>query len=103
AGSATQNHLTAHEFAVVFAERARKWLVTRVPAIGARRPLPAVSEELLNADTARRCWMQSPGVEQVASRRYVAGDAFPLRFRRQTATSPARKCIGFVKTDVTYG
>src|SRR5579864_518361 len=46
ARSATQDHLSAHEFAVVFTQRAGRWLITGIRKIRACRPLPDVAEKL---------------------------------------------------------
>src|SRR5437660_9196774 len=47
AGAATQHHLSAHEFAVVFAERASGGLVPGIRQIGAGCPLPDIAKDLL--------------------------------------------------------
>src|SRR5262249_42465323 len=98
-----QNHLTGHKLAVVFAQRTRKGLVSRIAGVGTGRPFPTVPEELLNTHTARGCGMQPPTVEQVPVRRCLARDAFPFFFRWESATSPACKGIGLEETYVAYG
>src|ERR1039458_9557123 len=44
AGAAAQDHLAAHELAVVFAERARGWAETRIGLIGRGGVLPRSEE-----------------------------------------------------------
>ena len=46
-----QNHLAGHKLAVVFAQRSREGLVSRIAGVGAGRPFPTVTEELVDAFT----------------------------------------------------
>src|SRR5690606_7928037 len=46
AGAAAQHKLVAHEFAVVFAYRARRGRVARIRVVGAAGPFPGVAIEL---------------------------------------------------------
>src|SRR5215471_905467 len=85
AGSSPQDHLPGHKFSVVFTERAVQRFKARIGTVGARRPLPAISEELLHARSLRRRGMQAPCIEQVAAWRRAASDKLPFRFGRETA------------------
>ena len=78
---AAQDHLVDHEFAVVFAERARRRPVARIWRIGAARPLPDDAE----------------GVAEHAA----FGRDLPLGFGRQILAGPARERVGLVIADVT--
>ena len=53
AGTAAQDVLVAHEFAVVFAERAGAGAIAGVGRVGAARPFPNVAEHLVKAQIAR--------------------------------------------------
>ena len=50
AGTAAQNVLVAHEFAIVFAERAGRGAITGIRGVGAARPFPNVAKHLLKRD-----------------------------------------------------
>src|SRR5690349_13345147 len=41
-----QHHLPAHEFSVIFTERALQRLKSRISKVRARRPLPTITEQL---------------------------------------------------------
>lgn len=59
AGTAAQDHLIAHEFAVVFADRSGSSLKAWIGKIGTLRPFPHVAKELVGAGTvAGRGWVQ---------------------------------------------
>src|SRR5262245_29718886 len=103
AGPSPQNHLTGHELAVVFAQGPRNGLVAWIPGVGAGRPFPTVSEDLLNTHTGGHGRMKPTGVEQVSLRGCLGRGAFPFRFRGQPTTSPARKCIALEETYVAHG
>src|SRR5271165_653426 len=103
ARSPAENHLAGHELAVVLTERARKRLVSRITGIGARRPFPAIAEELLDTRTSCRSGMELSSVEQVSLDRYLARHVFPLRLSRKPATPPVRKRLGLETTYVAYG
>src|SRR5207237_5083597 len=47
AGTAAQDVLVAHEFAVIFAERARCGVIAGIRRVGAARPFPYVAEHLV--------------------------------------------------------
>src|SRR5690606_39176809 len=77
AAAAAQDQLSAHELAVVFAERARQRAEARVRTVGARGPLPAVA---------------GPGE--------VVGGGLPFGLGRQARARPAGEGIGLVVADV---
>ena len=72
-GTAAQDHLVDHEFAVVLAHGARGRLVTGVGQIGAVGPLPDLVEQPGKIRCGSRC-------------------VFPLGLGRQPRSRPA--CIG---------
>ena len=79
-----KNHLAGHELGVVFAERAGQRLVSRITGVRARRPFPAVAEQLLNTRTSCGSGMESSRLEQVSLDRCVARDVFPFRLDRKS-------------------
>src|ERR1700679_3105957 len=46
AGAASQHHLPAHEFAVIFPQRSSQRSKPRIAKVSARGPLPAIAKEL---------------------------------------------------------
>ena len=48
-GASPENHLARHKLAVVFTECARWRDITWISGVGARCPVPAISEELVDA------------------------------------------------------
>ena len=98
-----QNHLAGHELAVVFAERTRQRLVSRITGVGARCPFPAIAEQLLNTRTSRRSGMESSRLEQVSLDHCLARDVFPFCLGRKSATFPTCKRVSLEATYVAHG
>src|SRR5580765_7205134 len=66
AGASAEDHLRAHELAVVLAEGAGERRVAGVAGVGAGGPLPGVAEDLLEAGGgARGCGVEVVGLEEV--------------------------------------
>src|ERR1700722_11111545 len=101
-GPAAQDHLTGHEFSVVFAQRARERLVARIGRVRAGRPFPAISKELAYTIASSRCRMQSSQIQQIPGAWFLTGDELPFCLGRESASAPARKRVGFEKADVAY-
>ena len=70
ARSAAQNEIPAHELAVIFAERAGQGTEPWIAEIGARRPLPAVAEDLSRLAASgrlRRCYrLKEAALQQIS-------------------------------------
>src|SRR5439155_3756977 len=106
-GTAAQDHLVAHELAVVFADRSGCRTKARVGNVGARRPLPHVAEHLpasglIHGRGGR--WVHArvklAGVRKVAGHPETRGGDLPLGFARQSLAGTFREGVGFKKTDV---
>src|SRR5579871_4387614 len=101
--SATQDHLSAHEFAVVFTQRAGRGLIAGIWKIGACCPLPYIAKQLqwyaaFQRRRSRR-GMKSAVFQKIA---LDGGNSacrdFPLELGRQARTGPAGKRVRFVIT-----
>src|SRR6185312_7671369 len=55
---------SGHKLSVIFAQDARKRLVTWIVRVSTGRPFLAVSKKLVNALSCRRCRMQPPRIQQ---------------------------------------
>src|SRR5204863_3968964 len=109
-GTAAQDHLVAHELAVVLADRSGCRTKAGIGNVGTRRPLPYVAEHLPQRrliNKRRRYWvgarMKLPAVRKVAGHPETRGGDLPLGFARQPLAGPLREGIGFEKTDVADG
>src|ERR1700678_335455 len=103
--SATQDHLAAHEFAVVFTESARHSGVTRIPEVSTLGPLPHISEHLrrtLGRPLAQGYGMQRSVLQKVTGCRQSPRGNLPLGFGWEALASPVRKSVCFVIAHVAY-
>src|SRR5579875_1933865 len=108
AGTAAQNHLSAHELAVVLAQRSCERAETRIAEIGACRPLPAIAIAGLHAvrisdRTGGGSRHQPSGIQQISLQGRALGRRFPFAFGRQAAAGPARVGVSLEKTHLAYG
>ena len=83
AGSAAQDHLVAHELAVVLTQGSGERRVAWIANIGTRRPLPHVAIELKKRPTVIRgrssSRVKAPGFEEMPGE-LRRGGRLPLRF-----------------------
>src|SRR5580658_2906933 len=101
ARASPEDHLTGHEFAVVFAQCTWERFVSGIARVGACRPFPAVAKQLLDArGPTRRCWMQPACIEWIPLQRLLARDVFPFSLCRKSTAAPPGKGIGLIETDV---
>src|ERR1700744_6038001 len=102
AGTSTQRHLSAHEFAVVFTQRAGCGFVSRIWQIRAGSPLPDIAEELerliIFMGSRRSNGMELSIFQQIAFDSCVRGCYFPFKLSWQACSSPAGKGISLIKT-----
>src|SRR6056297_2844368 len=103
AGTPAQDHLVAHELAVVFTDGTRRRSIARVGAVGAGRPLPALAEELLQGSgviTAHGMPAATRAIKRAIGP--AACGYLPLCLRWQPRICPARVGIGLIETDVGH-
>src|SRR5579883_2370165 len=101
-----QDHLVAHELAVVLADRSGGRTEARICDIGTRRPFPHIAEHLQKARTVRAgsrggAGMQPAAIGEIAYDRQLCGRHLPFRLARQALAGPAGKGVGLIKTDMT--
>src|ERR1700722_9591200 len=89
AGTAAQDHLPAHELAVVLAQRSLKRPKAGISQVSAPRPLPAIAEELRSALSLSGHGSQCAGIKQVAFDRCALHRRLPFELGGQATTSPA--------------
>src|SRR6266436_3780051 len=106
-GAAAQDHLVAHELAVVFADRSDCRPKAGIGNVRTRRPLPYVAEHLPQSrliNERPRQWVGArvklAGVRKVAGYRKTRGGDLPLGFARQPLAGPFGEGVSFEKTDV---
>src|SRR5208337_1068411 len=114
ARSAAQHHLSAHELAVVLAQRSIHRMKTRIAQVGATSPHPAVPIPLrgvlvlvLSAvpvldEIFSRDRHQIPGIKQVSFHQLVFHRGLPLKLRRQPLPRPSRVGVGLVETYLAH-
>src|SRR5262249_2195432 len=102
-----QDHLPAHEFSVVLAQRSRRGLKARIRKIGAGRPLPYIAEDLQGHNGIglgrRGCFRMKLGAfHQIAFDGLGRSGDLPFELSGQPGSGPAGKGVSFVKADVAY-
>src|SRR5262245_42765494 len=107
ARSAAQDVLSAHELAVVLADRAAGKPKARVRTVVASRPLPDVTECLrerrVNWRLAQCERMKRAILQEVSGEWRAARGHLPLGFGRQPFIRPPRKGIGLVEAHMANG
>src|SRR5262249_49652936 len=103
-GSAPQDHLVAHELAVVLTQRSARRCVAGIADIGTRRPLPYVSVQSEDwAAVIRRhaCrWVKVPSFQEMPGEGHGSGCRLPPRLAGQPSAGPAREGVAFVEGDM---
>src|SRR5690606_11938655 len=109
ARAAANDHLVAHELAVVLAERAGERLEAGIGGVRRRGPFPHVAVELAEARCAvfgvRGFWagrgIQQPRVEEISRDGLLRGGELPFGLRRPARAGPACERVRLVVADVT--
>src|ERR1700722_384110 len=102
--AAAQNHLPAHEFAVVLAERAIQWLEAGKAEVGTAGPhptVPIILRTVLALGEFGGSRHQQPGIKQISLDWLAFHCSLPLKFRRQPFACPARVSVCFKKAHMT--
>src|SRR5580698_2913811 len=102
AGAAAQDHLAAHEFAVVFAERAAQGLEAGIGEIGAGGPLPAIAPVLADSIGGGN-WLEFTAFDEIAGDGLGFRGCLPFEFGWQAMAGPAGVCVGFEVADLANG
>ena len=106
AGASAEDHLSGHEFAVVFADGAGSGLEAGIAEVGAGGPLPGVAEELggIGGELGRAgSGVQAVGFEEVSGDGGGGCGEFPLKFGGEPESAPACVGVGFIEADVGDG
>ncbi len=103
-GAAAEDHLAAHEFAVVFAECAGEGAIAGVGGVGRVGPLPDGAVERVEAGGLEDAVVEGLDIEEAGVGGRLGGSGgFPLELGGQAGSGPVGEGVGLVIAEVADG